>query len=151
MHWRIALAAWMTLIFVGSSSLLASWFSADATEEVFGLLNYIVRKSVHMSEYGVLAYLWLRSIWRRTDRFGKDLAWSVALAVAYASTDEYHQTFVPQRLGIWTDVVWDAGGATIMACVLWLIRQRGPAGVRRWVLGPAGASGVVEQPAAPPR
>jgi VanZ family protein len=39
------------------------------------------------------------------------LAW--ALCVAYAVSDEYHQTFVPGRSGDWRDVLSDAAGTAI--------------------------------------
>ena len=98
----------MGLIFLMSSRWMAFGMSADATEAWFGVLNYVVRKLAHLGEYAILTYLWLRSIWTEPRRFGPCLAWSAVLSVCYAVTDEFHQYAVPERLGTWTDVLYDA-------------------------------------------
>ncbi|MDA0745311.1 MAG: VanZ family protein [bacterium] len=133
--WRILLVVWMGLIFLISSNFLNSQMSADATKEVFGTLNYVVRKSAHLSEYALLAFLWMRSIWVDPERFRSSLIWSVVFTVLYAATDEFHQSFVPNRLGIWTDVIFDATGAVLMVCALWWIKNKGSERLRRGLLG----------------
>src|SRR6476659_9095572 len=55
-----------------------------------------------MTEYAVLALLLLRAT--------GSYAWAFAAAVAYACTDEFHQTFVRGRHGAPLDVVIDAVG-----------------------------------------
>lgn len=139
--WRVALVIWMGLIFLGSSGLLASRMSSESTVEVFGWLNYFFRKLGHVSEYGLLTYLWLRSMQPVPERFGRSLAWSAGLAVLYAMTDEIHQSYVPQRTGVWSDVVIDAMGALAVAYALWRIRQDGSPALRRWILGEGRAPG----------
>ena len=136
--WRIALAVWLALIFLASSSLFADRLDYEGTEEVFGGLNYFARKFAHIAEYAILAYLWLRSICTVPERFHRCLAWSILLTVVYAATDEVHQAFVPQRLGLWSDVAFDAAGALGMGYVLRRIHCQGSAELRRCVLGPAG-------------
>lgn len=133
-HWRIALIVWMAVIFVASSGL----FSSENTEKVlvFEFLNYAVRKGAHLGVYGVLTFLWFRSLWTVRDRFLRCLVWSVVLSIAYGALDEYHQSFVPSRLGIWTDVVWDGAGAVLMALALWGVWQWGSARMQALVLGP---------------
>ncbi|HHH41229.1 MAG TPA: VanZ family protein, partial [Chloroflexi bacterium] len=42
---------------------------------------------------------------------------SLALALLYAASDEYHQTFVPGRNGQWPDVVVDGIGGVIAILV----------------------------------
>lgn len=135
-HWRILLVAWMAAIYLVSSDLLASRFSADATEEVLGLLNYAARKLAHMTEFGILMFLWFRSIHVSEDRFGARVVLSLVLTIAYAVTDELHQSTVAQRLGIWTDVLWDAAGALAVAFALLRVRRAGPPVLTRLVLGP---------------
>ncbi len=131
--WRFALAVWMGLIFLMGGAEL----SAEVTAEVFGSVNHLARKFAHIFAYAILTYLWLRSIWTVAQRFRSCLVWSVALAVCYAVPDEVHQSFVLQRVGTWTDVVYDAVGALGMGCTLWWIRQRGSANLKYWVLGMA--------------
>lgn len=135
-HWRILLVLWMTAIYLVSSDLLSSRFSADATVEVFGLLNYIVRKCAHMGEFGILTYLWMRSVWTQADRLRVCLTWSVALSLLYAATDEIHQSFVPERLGLWSDVLFDAAGSLLVGYGLWRLWQAGDSGLRTRILGP---------------
>ena len=110
-RWRIALLLWMGVIFA-LTSIPAT--SSDTTEQVFGLFNYLVRKSAHLTEYAILGILWYASIagglreWRpRTAR----LAW--LLTALYGLSDEIHQSFVPNRSSSLNDVVLDAAGALI--------------------------------------
>lgn len=114
---------------------MAFGMSADATEAWFGVLNYVVRKLAHLMEYAILTYLWLRSIRTESRRFGPCLAWSAVLSVCYAVTDEIHQCVVPERLGTWTDVLYDAAGVLLMVYLLWNIRSGENAALKRRILG----------------
>lgn len=110
-RWRIALVLWMGAIFFATHVPAAS---SDATEQVFGLLNYLARKTAHLAEFAILAGLWYASIagglrdWRaRVAR----LAW--CLTALYGLSDEIHQAYVPNRSSSWNDVALDASGALI--------------------------------------
>ena len=142
--WRVVLVLWMTLIFLASSGFFARWMSADGTVEVFGLFNYVVRKSAHFGEFAILTYLWLRSIWTHPDRLNKRIVWAVVLSIVYALTDELHQSLVPERQGIWSDILFDAAGALVVGWVLKLVGENHQSRVRRVVLGPPGSREVVE-------
>jgi VanZ family protein len=86
--------------------------SAFHTQEP--LLQTIINKGGHMTGYGLLALAFWRMFEFEKRRFW--LAW--LLAVLYALTDEYHQSFVPGRHPSLFDVFfYDALGALI---VLWL-------------------------------
>jgi VanZ family protein len=76
----------------------------------FGPEDVIIRKAGHMTGYGLLAV----SYWYGM-HLNKKLGWlAFLLAVLYAITDEFHQSFVPSRHPSWVDVlVFDAGGAII--------------------------------------
>jgi VanZ family protein len=77
-----------------------------------GTWDLILRKCAHMTEYAILAWLLLRAC------RGYRLAF--VLAVAYACTDEFHQTFVRGRHGTPVDVGIDAVGALIgLALCAW--------------------------------
>lgn len=89
-----------------------------------GTVDTVGRKLVHMGEYGLLWFLWSRAL--GPGRAG----WAAAIAVAYAVTDEYHQSFVHGRHGAPLDVLIDASGVAI-AYALW--RRRGATASRvRW-------------------
>jgi len=77
--------------------------------------DLLLRKLAHMTEYGLLFALWLRAL-------GWERAWTAAaIAVAYAATDEWHQTTVDGRHGTPVDVLIDAAG---VAVAWWLISRR---------------------------
>jgi VanZ family protein len=83
-----------------------------------GLGNWdlVLRKLAHMAEYGLLFLLWLRAL-------GRSPLLAAAIAVAYAVTDEIHQTTVEGRHGSPVDVLIDAAGVG----VAWLTARRLPA------------------------
>ena len=67
-----------------------------------GTWDLVLRKLAHVSIYALLGALLLRAL-------GDSLA-SIAVAVAYAVSDEVHQHFVPGRSGAPIDVAFDALG-----------------------------------------
>lgn len=79
----------------------------------FGLWDFVVKKGAHVTEYALLAILMLKGARGDETARPSHIVWAFALTVFYAMTDEYHQTFVPGRMGHWPDVVVDALGATI--------------------------------------
>jgi VanZ family protein len=81
-----------------------------------GTLDLVLRKLVHMTEYGLLWWLLSRA-------FAPERPWlAAAIAVAYAMTDEYHQTFVHGRHGTPVDVLIDALGIAIAWALVRTIR-----------------------------
>lgn len=81
--------------------------------------DLILKKTMHAAAYGILTWLFLRALrgtWRGD-------AWirivSVVLALTYALSDEYHQTFVPGRQGTWMDVAIDGVGILIVTLLDW--------------------------------
>jgi VanZ family protein len=82
-----------------------------------GVWDLIGRKIVHMSEYALLCVLWWRALRTvATDRAA--LAAALLASVAYAATDELHQTFVHGRHGTPVDVGIDAVGMTVAALLI---------------------------------
>ena len=103
-------------------ALIFGLSSIPSTDLDKGLLELIGRKLVHFSEFALLTYLWWRALRGRT-RANRALAASVAIAVAYSITDEYHQTFVEGRVGAVTDVLIDSAGAMAAALLIALSRR----------------------------
>ena len=69
-----------------------------------GALDTVLRKLAHMVEFGLLWFLWWRA-------FGyADPRPAIAIALAYAVSDELHQSFVAGRVGSPVDVAIDAAG-----------------------------------------
>jgi VanZ family protein len=72
-----------------------------------GVWDTILRKAAHMAEYGLLWYLWHRALERPTP-------WPAAvITLAYAASDELHQSFVEGRHGTPVDWLIDAAGVAI--------------------------------------
>ncbi|HVM68784.1 MAG TPA: VanZ family protein [Gaiellaceae bacterium] len=107
----LPVVAWAALIF-GLSSI-------PSLGTGLGLWDLVLRKLAHVTEYAILGGLLLRAL--------RDRMWlAFALGVAYAVTDEVHQTFVPGRRGAATDVLIDAVGVALgIAAWRWVARRRG--------------------------
>ena len=72
-----------------------------------GTWDTLLRKLAHMAEFGLLWLLW----WRALGYRGKALP--ALIAIAYAVTDELHQTAVDGRVGSPVDVLIDAAGVAL--------------------------------------
>ena len=73
----------------------------------FGLWDTLVKKTSHFLAYGVLAFLALRV----TETEKRPFLLAMLLAVLYAISDEFHQTYIPGRHGSPIDVIIDSLGA----------------------------------------
>lgn len=92
------------------------WFSAQAGDKLpnFSWADKIVKKSGHMLGYALLAFCYWYALGLQSSR--RWLAW--LLAILYAMTDEYHQSFVSFRSpSVWDVLVFDNLGALLS---LWL-------------------------------
>lgn len=76
-----------------------------------------IRKGAHMLEYFCLSIPSLLYLRERFDalrgRWLSGGASALFFCFVYACTDEWHQTFVPERAGRFTDVMIDTAGALI--------------------------------------
>jgi VanZ family protein len=91
---------------------LIYWFSAQPGEAlpVFGWLDAIVKKSGHMLGYGLLALSYWYALALEPKR--RWLVW--LLAILYAATDEFHQSFVLGRYAsVWDVAIFDNLGALV--------------------------------------
>src|SRR5688500_17585711 len=86
-----------------------------------GTIDLIGRKIIHAAEYAVLCLLWWRAL-ATTTTSGRAIAAAAAISVAYAISDEFHQSFIEGRNGSPIDVVIDSVG--VAAAATWLSRRR---------------------------
>ncbi|HXE06947.1 MAG TPA: VanZ family protein [Acidobacteriaceae bacterium] len=96
-------------------------------------LHHYLRKTGHFIGYGVvgLTFLraWLIALGRRvqpslhTWRM-RATALAIVCAALVASGDEFHQSFLPGRTGVPSDVVLDTCGACVLCLLVWLVRFR---------------------------
>jgi VanZ family protein len=108
------LLRWLPALLV---MLLIFFFSAQSSSELpnFSWADRIVKKGGHMFGYALLAL----SYWWALDFKRKNwwLAW--CLAIFYAGTDEFHQSFVSGRHpSTWDVLIFDNLGALLG---LWLL------------------------------
>jgi len=115
--------AWMGIIFY----LSAQPKLPAPPEPMFDL---VLKKGAHFTVYAVLAFLWWRALSRgkMADRAALGLAF--AIAVSYAISDEFHQSFVPDRRPGLSDVLIDAMGAATATGVIGLSKSRNTKGTR---------------------
>ena len=76
-------------------ALMALIYALSAQSDLnsgLGTLDLVLRKLAHMTEYGLLWFLWMRGLGRER------AAVAAAIAVTYAITDELHQTTVEGRV-----------------------------------------------------
>ena len=101
--------------------LMAVIFGLSAQPDLnsgLGTMDFVLRKLVHMTEYGLLWFLWQRAF--DGDRPGL----AAAIAIAYSATDEFHQSFVDGRHGTPRDVGIDATGVAIAVLIERVRRRR---------------------------
>ncbi|HEV2724043.1 MAG TPA: VanZ family protein [Thermoleophilaceae bacterium] len=102
-------------------ALMALLFALSAQPELgtgLGPLDLLLRKLGHMGAYAVL---WLAVLYAVGERRA---GVATVLALAYAISDEWHQTFVAGRNGAAHDVAIDALGM-MLAAGAWLRWRRG--------------------------
>jgi VanZ family protein len=107
------------------------WLFPHVPMETLELIHHAIRKCAHFAEYFILSLLILRGI--RAGRKETRLVWAmlaILVVAAYASLDEFHQSFVPGRTPAVGDVLIDTSGgvaAQLLAAlfVLWgEVRER---------------------------
>ena len=130
---------WMVLIFSASSDAhsyehssriiepLLRWLFPQMPQARVELIHHIFRKCCHLGEYAVLALL----LWRALNRSKNLPPWSwpriqgtMLLVCLYAATDEFHQSFVPTRTSLVSDVFIDTAGGAIGLLVFWIFSSR---------------------------
>ena len=131
------------LIIVGESTRTMSAQNTSAWlrpvfERLFGhvsdsawdLIHHVIRKSGHFVGYGLVCLTFLRAclltLGRRTE--GTVGLWRLASVLrgvgstfVVASCDEFHQTFVPGRTGLFSDVLLDTCGGLVMCGLVALL------------------------------
>jgi len=124
---------WTTCVLLASSDLFSANHTGNVlqsvvtslvghplSDEAYELVQFGMRKAAHLTEYGILGWLWFRAL-RRDAQPRWTLRWSVLavlIAVAVAITDEVRQSFVPSRTASPLDVLIDACGATLAQLIV---------------------------------
>lgn len=113
----LPVVVWCGLIFYLSSRPLlpptGNWF-----------FDVVLPNLAHLVEYGVLFLLLLRG--------SKRASVSLFIAVLYALSDEFHQSFVPTRTASFWDILIDISGMLIAWLVIWKWLPIAPKKLKNW-------------------
>ncbi len=127
---------WMGVIFLASTDMgsaahtsriivpLLRWLKPDISREGIEKVHFLIRKSAHLTEYAILAVLLCRAVEqsRHDPSRWKSVLIAVGVAALYASSDEFHQSFVASRTSSIRDVMIDTCGAMVGLCIFWIVR-----------------------------
>jgi VanZ family protein len=96
---------------------LLQWLLPWASAGQITALHLLLRKGAHLTEYAILAALWLRALHR--ERIASRRAGLITLlaCAAWAFVDELHQAFEPTRTASALDVLLDTAGAAAVVVV----------------------------------
>ena len=141
---------WMTLIFSASADphsyqhserLLGlfepflHWLFPQMSPAQIEDIHHLFRKCAHLTEYAVLALLLWRALRQMDGKNPRPLVapersaggwnWAKArlallIVMFYAATDEFHQSFVPDRTSLVSDVFLDTVGGAAGLFALWI-------------------------------
>ena len=116
---------------------LLAWLFPSLTPHAVDVIHALVRKAAHLTEYAILAALWLRAFHRSGAVRPPASAWlALSVAVVCAIADEAHQALVPSRTASVADVLLDGVGATLAVVPARLDWSRGAelvTGVLLWI------------------
>jgi VanZ family protein len=138
----IATGLWLVVIAIESTPYLAADYTSrflypilhflfGVDRQHFPFWHHLIRKTGHFVGYFTLSVLLFRA-WKATLRLPMEWAWrwaSIAwiISAVVASMDEWHQSYIPTRTGIFSDVVLDSSAALTAQIVIyffWRIRSR---------------------------
>lgn len=126
---------WMAVIFYFSTDRFSSaqtasrfevfvnWVAPGMEESVRVLLHLLWRKLGHVTEYAVLAILWLRAFEKSDGRISqwqprRRIVITLLLVAAYAFLDEWHQSLTATRTASIRDSLLDIGGG-VLGTAIW--------------------------------
>jgi VanZ family protein len=143
-YWLPALI-WMALIFSASSDAnsfahssriigpLLHWLFPQMPDDTMYFIVLVVRKCAHLTEYAVFALLLWRALRKPMKNDPRPWIWREArlallIVALYAASDEFHQSFVPTRTALVSDVFVDTAGGAAGLLALWAFGRR----QKRW-------------------
>jgi VanZ family protein len=111
MSFQNILLRWVPSIAIMGLIFILSSLPSDVIP-YYGVFDFIVKKGGHALGYGLLGLSYYYALPRNLSKLYK---WIIALimAILFALSDEYHQSFVQGRTSSLTDVAIDTLGAAI--------------------------------------
>lgn len=112
----LPIIAWMGVIFTLSS---IPDLKTDLKED------FVLRKIAHISEFAILTFLLFRAIIIDRPKINKAIIYSLIIALFYAFSDEFHQSFVKGRECSFRDVGIDSIGVLITISLCYIKNRKG--------------------------
>lgn len=105
---------------------LLHWLAPDASEKTALKINYLVRKSMHFIEYGMLAALVFRAFKADSPHAyrARWAVYSLVIVFVWAIIDEYHQSLTRTRGGSVIDVLIDSAGGLFALLLISFLSTR---------------------------
>lgn len=97
-------------------------------------IEFFIRKGAHFFSYFLLGLFWFMGLRNKVDTLPLAALLAVLLSAGYASFDELHQSFQPNRTALLEDVILDAAGAATGVLLTWFVSNRRTRKKRRWSL-----------------
>ncbi len=99
--------------------VISNWneLSAEEQEAFAERWDHPVRKAGHVTEFAILGFLLTNVFIARRTKRRPAAVLAIFSGIVYAASDELHQTFVPGRAGMITDVGIDTCGVVIGTAV----------------------------------
>ena len=107
---------WIPAVIMMALIFIASGTPGDEVPE-FGTFDLIVKKGGHMTGYALLAIACFLAAYGDTKNMARCAVISLCISIVYAASDEYHQSFTPDRSPSVIDVGIDTAGAIIGASI----------------------------------
>lgn len=102
---------------------LLSFLNIEVSSQYLKTVSFGIRKTAHITEYFILTILILRYSYDL--KYKRYLFYSPLISILYACSDEFHQSFIPGRAGLISDVFVDSIGV-FLALLIWktVLRRR---------------------------
>ena len=131
-------AWWPVALGVAVVAIESEWLSSDNTsgplravwQAIFGhvgdarwdAVHHYIRKTGHFTGYGLIGAAWLRAWWRTLPRshYLSDAVLALFGTALMAASDEWHQSYFPDRTGTPWDVLLDCTGAFVVQLLIYL-------------------------------
>ena len=128
----LLLIIWLIVIFIFSNQANSGESTHDIIENIIpiiknsnqiDIINFIVRKLAHITEYLILALLTISLLKEYTKNERLIIIISIIFCFLYASLDEIHQSFVIGRTSTFKDVLIDTTGS-IIGNIIYIIKKK---------------------------
>lgn len=94
--------------------------------------EFVIKKTGHFIEYVIFGSLIYRALLNSGAAKKKAVIYTIIVSLLYAASDEFHQSFIPNREPRVRDVIIDTIGASLAVYFLWRLLPKAPKKLRNW-------------------